>query len=498
MESLYELAKVCSRQRQLIESMMPEDDKSPLRRLYELSYSDRQLSDTESMLEIYGKRNQSAFARLKGRLRDIYFHAILLQSQSGNPEDIRSAEFLNNFKQTLISRILLQKKATKMSTDIIEKSIIKSMKFHVTENVLEQSRMLIAHYNGAMYNKYKLTKYQKIQSQYLEIYKWEIKSENYYLDIQRDQFQSLANPSDEMKMKAFRYYTELQTATGIRSYFFNYNKYRIEAAYYEYVKDYKGLLLLSENALNEFNTPDFKTGNAISTINLRKLWALIQVEQIEESIKVGVKLMNRLPSGSVQWYRIAHYTLKAKLYKGDYSGAIDTITAMIDNPKFPKLGDYFKEIFTTTLGYVHLLVDSGLIENSMDLKSKLPEFKLGKFLNATPVFSKDKRGINVSILLMHIGYLLQRRDYNAIIDRIDSLNQYAYRYLRKDDSFRSNCMIKMVIQMAKADFNPIRTERYTSELRDELSQVRLAGSGENIEIEIIPFEVLWDIMRRAL
>ena len=59
-------------------------------------------------------------------------------------------------------------------------------------------------------------------------------------------------------------------------------------------------------------------------------------------------------------------------------------------------------------------------------------------------------------------------------------------------------MIKMVIQMTKADFNPIRTERYTQDLRMQLGSITLAGSGENIEVEMIPFEVLWDIMMRAL
>jgi hypothetical protein len=59
-------------------------------------------------------------------------------------------------------------------------------------------------------------------------------------------------------------------------------------------------------------------------------------------------------------------------------------------------------------------------------------------------------------------------------------------------------MIKMVIQMTKADFNPIRTARYTADLRKQLSNVSLAGSGENIEVEIIPFEVLWEIMTKAL
>lgn len=170
----------------------------------------------------------------------------------------------------------------------------------------------------------------------------------------------------------------------------------------------------------------------------------------------------------------------------------------MNNSKYKSLSNYYIELFNNTLGYLHLLVESGMAGNSKELLKKLPEFKLGKFLNTTPLFSKDKRGINVSILLMHIAFLLQRKDYNAIIDRTDSLNQYAYRYLRRDDSFRSNCMIKMVIQMTKADFHPVRTERYTADLRRQLSTVNLAGSGENIEIEIIPFEVLWEIMVKSL
>jgi hypothetical protein len=494
MDSLYELSKICSRQRALAEALIPDDKNSPLRKLFEITFSEGRLSDDECMHEIYGKRNQAAFSRLKGRLKDIFQQVLLTTNNASNPEDTRSIEFIDNFKQTLVSRILLQKRSPQLSMDIIEKSIVKSMKYHVTENVLEQSRMLIAYYSGAMYNKYKLKKYQDIQSKYLELYRWEIKSENYYLDIQRDQFQSLANPSDEMKNKAYRYYYELKESKGIRSYFFNYNKYRIEASYFEYIKDYNSLLISTDKALKEFNAPDFKTGNAISTISLRKLWALLQVGKVGETVRVGVNLMQSLPSGSVQWYRIAHYTLKAKLYNEDYSGAVQTVSQMIEHPKYSSLSSYFKEIFTTTLGYMHLLVDSGLVDDADVLKSSMPEFKLGRFLNTTPVFSKDKRGINVSILLLHIGFLLQRKDYSAIIDKIDSLNQYAYRYLRKDDSFRSNCMIKMVVQMAKADFNPVRTERYTSDLRADLEKVQLQGSGENIEIEIIPFEVLWKVM----
>jgi len=171
---------------------------------------------------------------------------------------------------------------------------------------------------------------------------------------------------------------------------------------------------------------------------------------------------------------------------------------LMNHPKFSKASVFYQELYNSLLGYLHLIVDFGVEDKSVAFDGILPEFKLGKFLNTTPVFSKDKRGINISIILLHIAWLLKRKDYSAIIDRTDSLNQYAYRYLRRDDTFRSNCMIKMVIQMTKADFNPIRTERYTADLRKQLASVPLMGSGENIEIEMIPFEVLWDIMMRSL
>ena len=257
-------------------------------------------------------------------------------------------------------------------------------------------------------------------------------------------------------------------------------------------------MTLTEEALKEFSSPEFKSEAVISNINIRRLWSLIQSGQFKQAYSLGTKLMSKLQIGSNAWYRVSHYTLKARIYSGDYAQSIELLTQIIENPRFNKTSEYYKELFYTSLGYMYLLVDSGLVGGSNDLKDRLPDFKLGRFLNTVPVFSKDKRGINVSILLMHIAFLLLRKDYNAIIDRVDSLNQYVYRYLRKDDSFRSNCIIKMVIQITRADFNKIRAERYTSELRRQLNEVPLIGSGENIEIEVIPFEVLWEIMYNSL
>ena len=498
MKTLYELARLNARHVKVFEALIPQDEKSPIKKLADIAFSESNLNDKDCMITIYGKKNLTAFSRLKTRLKELFIRVIIMQNINTESADARVNEALSGYRQSLVSRILIARKSGKLAVELAEKSITRSIKYHATENVLTQAHQLVGYYGSTELNKYKLSKYLEIQEKFMHIYNWEIKAENYFYDLQRAQLQSLANPSEEIKTKAKNYAKDLESVKGIRTYFFNYNKYRVIAAHYEFQKDFTALLELSEQAQKEFSAPDFKTGTALASISNRRAWALIQAGRPKETITIGLRGLNKLISGSLNWYILAHYTLKAELYLGEYNRAIDLITQMIEHPRFEYIGDNFKEVFFTTLGYINLLVDSGLAGDPKELHKTLPEFKLGKFLNTTPVFSKDKRGINVSILLMHIAFLLQRKDYNAIIDRTDSLNQYAYRYLRKDDSFRSNCMIKMVIQMTKADFNPIRTERYTAELRKELGHVTLAGSGENIEVEIIPFEVLWDIMVKAL
>jgi hypothetical protein len=497
MKTLHELARINNKNSRIVESMISAEKESPLKKLHTLVLSKDFIDEPTAMLEIYGRKNISAFSRLKKRLKDILIRSTLLQSSTIDSADTRLAESHNHLGYALATKLLLDLKARNLSVEIAEKAILKAIRHSLTESIILLARLLVSHYGSSEYNKYKLNKYLEIQEKYLRVYSYEIKAENYFLDLQRTHLHSLANPSESTKEKARKYVEELETIDDIKSYFFLLNRYRVKASYYEYQKDFESLLKLSDNILKELS-PKFRTAAFLQIINVRRAWALIQAGRNDEAVTSGFRDLSKIQSGTLAWYFVAHYILKALLYKGDYLRAIELITQMIDHPKFQRIGESFKEIFYTTLGYIYVIIESGMLGNPKDYLNLLPEFKIYKFLNATPVFSKDKSGINVSILLLHIAYLLQKKDYSTIIDRVDSLNQYAHRYLRKDDSFRSNCMIKMVVQLSKADFNPIRAERYTKELLKQLKAVNLAGSGENIETEIIPYEVLWDIMVKSL
>lgn len=498
MKNLYDLYKLCSKQRRVIETLLPKESRSPLRKLFEILQSEDDLNDGECMLAIYGRRNHSAFSRLKTRLRDILYFAISFQMDSDYIEEAGLNPRYKVFHEYYAGRALMNQRAYDLAADLFEQAIAKSIKKQQTDAVLLIVKPLILIYGSYNDNKYKFSKYIAIQKEYLNTYYWEIKAANFYLDLQKVQLRSVTKPDEEKLSEVKKQIDELSVVSEVRTVSFRHDLFRIKAFYFEYTKNYVELYNLSTETLEYFEGLDIKVPSLISNISVRLLWVMIQIGRFDEAEKLGERELSRHPEGVAPWIRVAYYLSKSYFYAGKYNDAVLLVNRVVSTPKFSYAQEYYQEIFNCLVGYSHLIVEYDPAGGNGVVKEHLPEFKLGKFLNTTPVFSKDKRGINISIILLHIAWLLKRKDYSAIIDRTDSLNQYAYRYLRRDDTFRSNCMIKMVIQMTKADFHPIRTERYTADLRKQLGTVPLMGSGENIEIEMIPFEVLWDIMMKSL
>ncbi len=78
--------------------------------------------------------------------------------------------------------------------------------------------------------------------------------------------------------------------------------------------------------------------------------------------------------------------------------------------------------------------------------------------------------------------------------RIESIEKYCSRYLRQGDTFRSNCFIKMLLQIPKSKFQTNSLIRKTEQLVELLKSVPLEYARQTSEIEIIPYEDLWELV----
>lgn len=120
------------------------------------------------------------------------------------------------------------------------------------------------------------------------------------------------------------------------------------------------------------------------------------------------------------------------------------------------------------------------------------------FLRSVPLFSKDKRGMNVPVLIIQMLIYISEKNYDAFIDRIDAIKKYSGRYLRMQDAYRSSCFIKMLVTISKNNFHPQAIARQALPLKEKLAKTPLDVSPQAYELEIIPYELLWDLIMKAL
>ena len=164
---------------------------------------------------------------------------------------------------------------------------------------------------------------------------------------------------------------------------------------------------------------------------------------------------------------------------------------------FTSLPAATKEIWQINLAFAVFLQKE--VKIALPLSDSIfSQFRLGKFLNTIPIFSKDKRGMNVPILIVQMLLLLQEQKDEAVLDRIEAMKKYCSRYLRDNELLRSNCFINMLLEIPLQNFHPVAIRRHTEKYWQRLKNTPLEMANQSREIEIIPYEKLWSIIMEHL
>ena len=245
------------------------------------------------------------------------------------------------------------------------------------------------------------------------------------------------------------------------------------------------------NAISALESRRIPSPSAITSFKIRLISCLTKASRYDEAFEVSEDYFANRPRSLFTHLVLLFYYFILCIQSQSYQKALLVLLEAREVPSFRKLPQNLKQLWTINEAYVHLLIKSGKIDVAKHPEIDARKFRLYKFLNEVPIYTKDKRGVNIAILILHIMFLLEARKYGKIHDRVAALEQYSYRYLRKDDTFRSNCFIKMLIQMPKANFNRIRTERYAEPYFNKLQAMPENEKRQNIEMEVMPYEHLW-------
>ena len=121
-----------------------------------------------------------------------------------------------------------------------------------------------------------------------------------------------------------------------------------------------------------------------------------------------------------------------------------------------------------------------------------------KFLNSITAYSKDKKGLNIAVRIIYALFLLKMRKRAKYSDEMEALQRYNYRYLRDPITHRPYYFIKMLGVIPSAYFNPVATRRKAEKHLKKLKELPYEKSYVPFEVEIIPYEDLWEVVLEIL
>ena len=446
-------------------------------------------SDEDAARILYGETPSSQkYKQLKHRFKGRLNDSVLLINHDTKEHIEGQKAYYTCHKNLAIVNILMSKGAKQTALDIGNKTLKIAMKFEfidISTNIIEVLRRL---YVIHKVDKKKFNSLNKLYHKQKLNQTAETEAEELFLRLSIN----LINSKDykkEYSQKAKEFSQKLSIyINSVETHRFLFFSKLIELIPHEINNEYEKAIEISLETYNKLLTKPFKLKIIKFVFVFKAFYGYINLCNYLGAKKLIPKCLESLDYASLNWFKFNQvkfvYLMRIKKYRKANELLIETST----NKRFPFLDNNTLEIWKIYIAYLHLTIN-----NKKDTQKSNKVFSIGKFLNEVPIYSKDKRGLNIQILIVQILLLLQRKKYNAIIDKIPSLERYSSRYLKSHNAYRANCFIKMLLQLEKGNFHPVGVQRHAKKYLAKLHEVPLEKSTAVLEMEIVPFDQLWEM-----
>ncbi|MCB0553191.1 MAG: hypothetical protein KDD02_06530 [Phaeodactylibacter sp.] len=457
------------------------------------------LEDDKEALEYFfpNAKNSTPYRKLKAMLRKRLISTLFSIDFKQPSYTDRQRAYYECHKEWAAAKILLGKNAWDACVEICERILKYAIKYEFTEMTLDLLRILRLHYSTRMGNQGKFEEYKKMHQEYEAVFIAENKAELFYCELVMPYVKNQA-AKEGLQELALQYFGEIKASMEEHSsYQLHLYGSMIRLMTFTMVNDYRNALAVCDDMIDFFEAKPYEANTPLQAAYYQKLVCHSQLRQFLQGKLAAQKCIALIEEGSVNWFRYHELYFSLAMQTGQYQEAFDIFYKVTAHRRFAYLPSNDQEIWIIYEAYLYYLADIEKISLPMG-EERFNKFRLGRFLNQTPIFSKDKRGMNVAILVIQTLFLIQQKKYNRAIDRLEAIEKYCNRYLRKDDTIRSYYFIKMLLAIPMASFHRRRVARHAAPYLEKLKKTPLESARQSYKIEIVPYEQLWEFALDSL
>ena len=122
------------------------------------------------------------------------------------------------------------------------------------------------------------------------------------------------------------------------------------------------------------------------------------------------------------------------------------------------------------------------------------DFHLYSFLNKFDYLNKDKEGFNVSLLIVDTCIRIHIGDKVILMEKMASLKTYKKRYLKKDNDYRVQAFIKLLLLCEELDYQYPQIINKSQILFSKLQLAPLINTNTFEGLEVVPFDKVWPLV----
>jgi hypothetical protein len=469
------------------------------KQLYDLIAGRKVRTEEEAVQMMFGASKSAArrFRRVKRVLREHLLRLLLMVDLTQAHHHQRQKAYFECYRNWGALKLLSGKSAHQSVLELSKPTLKIAQKYEFTDVALDVVRHLRLYYGSLEGNLRKFEQYGRMARELEEVVYFENLSEELYTYLVI-RFVNDKSTKMDVHKQAKQYYLQLETAMSkYKTYRLHFCGRLIEALVHTSINDYRSTLEVCDRAIRFFEAKKYIATIPLQVFLYQEMVCFVQLRDFENGEAAARRGLKLLDVGSFNWFKYQELLLTLSLHARRYQKAYEIFRLTVGHRRFQSLPAGIRQTWKILEAYLYYLIDSGKIEPLKDDKV-FNRFRMARFVNEVPIFSKDKRGMNIPILILQILYLLLHRRFGETIDRMEAIERYTSRYLKVNEHFRSSCFIKMLLQAPNAEFHPAAVQRHAEKFRKMLDKMPLDFAGQSHDIEIIPYEDIWEMVLESL
>lgn len=491
MDTLKELAYIVNKNKLKSIEVLDTSKDNRITAFYNAILNNRFDTEEEAIAHFFPDADNTApYRKLKSTLKKRLVNSLFFIDVKKPGYNNRQQAYFQCHKDWAAARMLLGKNAWKSSVEICERILKYALKYEFTEMALDLLRILRLNYSTRLGDIAKFEKYKQLFQEYEQIMLADNKAELLYSELVMYYVKNVSTKED-LQQQAIAYYEELHPRLRqFDSYKLHLYGGMIKLMIYTMVNDYAKAAEVCDEIIEFFEKKPYNANTPLQIAYYQKLVCYSQLRQFEKGRDAAQNCISLIEEGNVNWFKYYELYFLLAMHTANYQEAYHVLNTVTAHARYAFLPSHMQEVWKIYEAYIHYLVNIGSVKPDRE-DGRFTKFRLGRFLNDTPIFSKDKRGMNVAILSIQVLFLIQSKKYYQAIDGLEAIEKYCNRYLRQGDTMRSYYFIRMLLSIAEASFHRTAVIRKAKKYIDKLKAIPLETAHQPHKVEIIPYEQLW-------